>query len=87
MHVVSKNNFVCSKLPHKMFNKNQYKMIQQMLISANILQYSFIFSIRKIEKNNFPKISALFFCNYYMPNLLPGFGAHGINKGDKYLEF
>jgi hypothetical protein len=46
-----------------------------MLILENILQYSFIFSVKKkFEKNNFPKISASFFWNYFMPNLLVGCG-------------
>jgi hypothetical protein len=43
-----------------------------MLILENILffQYKKMF----FEKNNFPKISALFFWNYFMPNLLVGYG-------------
>jgi hypothetical protein len=47
-----------------------------MLILENIFQYSFIFSVKCffVEKNNFPKISALFFWNYFMPNLLVGYG-------------
>jgi hypothetical protein len=47
-----------------------------MLILESILQYSFIFSIKifVLKKKN-PNISALYFWNYFMPNLLPGYGS------------
>jgi hypothetical protein len=40
-----------------------------MLILENIIQYYFIFSILKKTKTKF-----LIFPNYFMPNLLPGYG-------------
>jgi hypothetical protein len=48
---------------------------------ANFREYSsilFYFQCKNIffEKNNFCNISALYFLNYFMPNLLPGNGNH-----------
>jgi hypothetical protein len=48
------------------------------LVDANFREYYtifFYFQCKKIlfEKNIFPKILALLFWNYFMPNLLPGY--------------
>jgi hypothetical protein len=62
-------------LPNELFF--QKNLVRQMLIWNNILQYSFIFSVKSIfGKNKFPKILALLFWNYFKPNLLPGYGSY-----------
>jgi hypothetical protein len=46
-----------------------------MLILENIFQYSFIFNVKFFfEKKNKKNNLVLFFWNYFMPNLLVGYG-------------
>ena len=61
-------------LPNELFF--QKNLVRHMLIFGNIFQIFFIFNEKNLflEKINFPKISALLFWNYFMPNLLLGNG-------------
>jgi hypothetical protein len=68
-----------TRLPNQLF-------FQKNVADANFSKCSPIFFYFQCKNNNFekkknPKISALFFWNYFMPNLLPSYGTSSVKAG------